>query len=235
MNDLETWTPKLTNFLTRLKENLRRWRRKLAAFLSHTWLVGSLFRAGRKTHAGALYEFSYLLVWSILPFGLGALTLYVINDSTIKDPLDLTLSTFRNGELLVFTISMLAPILYLVLHDPEQADAFPHKLPISTTVALIIVTCAALFALIKANAVKDGDFVFLLSIVLTLTALVFRYLALVYHRLRLPEPNEQDLRATQVGFLEEYRAHVGEPELVTHSQPAADFAAAFENHLGDKQ
>lgn len=231
MNDSETWTTKLTNSLMYLKESLRRWRRKLAAFLSHTWLIGSLFRAGRKAHAGALYEFSYLLVWSILPFGLGALTLYVINDSTIKDPLDLTLSTFRNGELLVFTISMLAPILYLVLHDPEQADAFPHKLPISTTVALIIVTCAALFALIKANAVKDGDFVFLLSIVLTLTALVFRYLALVYHRLRLPEPNEQDLRANQVGFLEEYRAHVGEPEL----QSTADFAAAFENHLGDKQ
>lgn len=226
---------KLTNLLSHIRESLRARNRKLTNLLAHTWLIGSLFRAGRKTYAGALYEFSYLLVWSVLPFGLGALTLYIVNAPGSKDFFTLVLSTFRNGELLVFTISMLAPILFLVLHDPERAGAFPHKLPISTAVALIIVTCAALFALMKANAVKDGDFVFLLSIALTLIALIFRYLALIYHRLRMPDMNEQALRANQTGFLKNYGAHVGEPVPDTHTAQAADFAAAFENHLGDKQ
>lgn len=226
---------KLTNSLSHIKENLRGRIRELTNLLSHTWLIGSLFRAGRKTYAGALYEFSYLLVWSILPFGLGALTLYVTNAPGDKDFFTLALSTFRNGELLVFTISMLAPILYLVLHDPDQADAFPHKLPISTAVALIIVTCAALFALMKAHAVKDSDFVFLLSVVLTLIALIFRYLALIYHRVRMPDMNEQVLRANQTGFVKNYGAHVGEPVADTYSPQAANFAAAFEDYLGDKQ
>lgn len=212
-------------------ENIRAWITKSRGLLSHLWLIGSLFRAGRKTYAEALYEFAYLLVWSILPFVLGALTLYVVSGNTSKNFFELSLDTFRNGELLVFTISMLAPILYLVLHDPEQAQAFPHKLPISTVVTLVTITCAALFALMKAGAVKDGEFVFQFSIMLTVLALFFRYLALVYHRMRMPSMNESDLRETQTDFIKQYRKHVGEPDIQTQSHQAEDFARAYGEHL----
>lgn len=204
----------------------------LIGYLSHLWLIGSLFKAGRKTYAGALYEFTYLLLWSILPFGLGALTLYVASDDQGKSFIDFWLSTFRNGELLVFTISMLAPILYLTLHEPDQAGQFPHKLPISTVVALIVVTCAALFALLKAHAVKDIDFVFKLSVILTLLALAFRYLALVYHRLRMPQITENELRSAQDDFVNDYRKHVEDTE--PHHN-VEDFMRGFENHLGGQQ
>ncbi len=181
------------------------------SYLSRIWLFGTLLRAGRSTHAGAFYEFIYLFLWSILPFALGALALYVTSDATDKSFYELSLNTFRNGELLVFTISMLAPILYLTLHDPEQADPFPHKLPISTVVALIIVTSASLFALLKASAVKDFPFVFGLSIILTIVALVFRYLAIVYHRVRIPPLSEKDLRAPQNKFIEDLNNHLKGP------------------------
>lgn len=203
--------------------------------LSHIWLFGALFRTGRKTYAKALYEFSYLIVWSILPFLLGALTLYVTTDEPGKSYYTFALNTFRNGELLVFTISMLAPILYIVLHDPEQADDFPHKLPISTLVTLTAVTCAALFALMKANAIKDSDFVFGFSIVLTVLALLFRYMAIVYHRIRMPQYNEIDLRADEVGFVEQFREHVGESENKLVTPQAPDFAKAFAKHMEEKK
>ena len=187
-------------------------------YLSSMWLFGTLFKAGRKTHASALYEFIYLLVWSILPFLLAALALYVTSEAaTDKSFYELGLNTFQNGELLVFTISMLAPILYLTLHDPEQAEPFPHKLPISTVVALIILTCASLFALLKASAVKDLPFVFWLSMILTIMALVFRYLAIVYHKTRMPTLSERDLRAPQEHFVENYRRHVEDTDNFTNS------------------
>lgn len=182
----------------------------LLSYLSRIWLFGTLFRTGRSTHAGAFNEFLYLLLWSVLPFALGALVLYVSSEAADKSFYEFGLNTFRNGELLVFTISMLAPILYLTLHDPEQAEPFPHKLPISTVVALIIVTCASLFALLKASAVKDVSFVFELSVALTVVALIFRYLAIVYHKVRLPALTERDLRDTQTQFVETYRRHVEE-------------------------
>lgn len=198
------------------------------SFLSRIWLFGTLFRTGRSAHAGAFYEFTYLLLWSILPFALGALVLYVTSEASNKSFYEFGLNTFRNGELLVFTISMLAPILYLTLHDPEQAEPFPHKLPISTVVALIIVTCASLFALLKASAVKDISFVFDLSIILTIVALIFRYLAIVYHKIRLPTLTERELRAPQENFVESFRRHV-EGEI-----DRDDFTRSFENHLGRK-
>lgn len=176
--------------------------------LSRIWLLGTLFRADRKTHFSAFGEFMYLFLWSVLPFALGALVLYVTSGSTNKSFYEFGLDTFRNGELLVFTISMLAPILYLTLHDPEQADPFPHKLPISTGVALIVVTCAALFALLKASAVKDLPFVFELSLILTGIALVFRYLAILYHKVRMPILTERDLRAEQESFVDSLDSHL---------------------------
>ncbi len=200
---------------------------RISNALSHLWLVGTLFRAGWKTHLAALYEFTYLFLWSILPFALGALTLYVTSEATDKSFYMLGVSTFHNGELLVFTISMLAPILYLTLYDPDRADPFPHKLPISTLVALIMVACASLFALLKANAVKDIPFVFAFSVILTLLALAFRYLAIVYHRVRMPDVNERELRSPQNSFVNQYRKHVA-----SEAQDADDFKKSLEDHLG---
>jgi hypothetical protein len=213
-------------------EKIRSWLNVTTYWLSKLWLVGSLFQAGRKTYAGALYEFTYALVWSIFPFILGALTLYVTSDEPDKHFINLTVDTFRNGELLIYTISMLTPILYLVLHDPEQAEPFPHKLPISTLVTVIAVTCSALFALMKAHAIKDSDFVLSFSITLTALALLIRYLSLVYHRLRMPDVRERELRADQDRFLQRYSRHVGSP--APQVQPATDFAAAFARHVEEK-
>ncbi|MBC5767227.1 hypothetical protein [Ramlibacter albus] len=200
--------------------------------MSRTWLIGGLFRCNLTTFLSALYEFSYLVAWSVLPFILGALVLYVIKEASgSKDFFVLAEDTFRNGELLVFTISMLAPILYLTLHDPEQAEPFPHKLLISTTVSLIIVTCAALFAVMKAGGIKDVKFVYQFSLFLTLAAFAFRFLAILYHKLRMPSVNERELRAPQDNFVDDFRSMV-ESELRTDQ---ASFVDAFQNNLGGER
>lgn len=189
-------------------------RQELQGAASKTWLFGSLMLAGRKSFSTALYEFSYLVLWSILPFVLGGLVQYVIEGPSTppKSYYDYVLGTFRNGELLVFTISMLAPTLYLVLHDPEGAKRhFPHKLPLSTIVMFVIVVCAALFSLQKANTVKDAGAVFAISVVFTGLGLFFRYVAMVYHRIRLPEGNsETKLRAAEYNFVDQYKKHTGD-------------------------
>jgi len=214
-------------------DRIRAWGIQATHYLSRLWLLGALFRAGRLTYAEALYEFAYALVWSIFPFVLGVLTLYVTSDNPDKDFIALTVKTVSNGELLIYTISMLTPILYLVLYDPEQAESFPHKLPLSTLVTVIAVTSSALFALMKGNAIKDPNFVLYLSIILTILALSIRYLSLVYHRLRLPNVRERDLRANQDSFLEQFSQHIGSP--VSEKKPATDFAAAFARHVEEQK
>jgi hypothetical protein len=221
----------LLRFQTMAKELVTR----LTNVLAHLWIFGALFRSDRKTLVQALYEFAYLVVWSVLPFLLGTLILYVTTDSQDKAFLLLARSTYRNGELLVFTMSMLAPILFLVLHDPDQAEKFPHKLPISTLVMLTAITCATLFALQKSNSVKDGEFVLSLSVFLTVLALIFRYLAIVYNRMRLPSLTEGELRADQTGFVERYGRHVGDGTLAVDRPDSAEFAKAFQQHRKEDQ
>jgi hypothetical protein len=183
-------------------------REKLRGILANSWLFGALTRATKSAYTGALYEFLYLVLWSVFPFALGGLVLYVIANEADKSLVSVAIGTFRNGELLVFTISLLAPMLFLVLHDPHGAGPFPHKLPLSTIGMFVIVFCAALFSLQKAQTVKDPDFVFQLSLWLTGLAMFFRYLAMVYHRVRMPEPNERVLRAPEEDFVDEVRKHL---------------------------
>lgn len=181
--------------------------------LSNVWLIGALTLAGRKAFASALYEFSYLVLWSILPFVLGGLVLYVIAGpgATNKSYFELAIGTLRNGELLVFTISLLAPTLYLVVHDPDGAKRnFPHKLPLSTIVMFVIVVCAALFSLQKAGTVKDPDAVFAISVVFSAVGIVIRYLAMVYHRSRMPDVPESALRADEHDFVKQFKSHTGD-------------------------
>lgn len=180
--------------------------------LSRMWVLGSLSKVTGKIAESALQEMLYLLAWSTLPFWLGGLIGYATSDLEGKSFILATVSTFRNGELLVFTISTLAPTLFLMLHDPEGADVFPHKLPLSTIGVLTVVICAALFALLKSNTIRDVPFVFVVSIALSMLALLLRYVSMLYHRLRLPEVTEQTLRANETDFVEKFRRHVGDAE-----------------------
>lgn len=172
------------------------------------WVLGSLAYVDRKTLSSALSELLYLLMWSTLPFWLGGLVGYVTSDAQDKSGLAITVATFRNGELLVFTLSMLAPTLFLMLHDPERARRFPHRLPLSTIGVLTALVCSALFALLKSNTIKDARFVFSLSLYLSSLALLLRYLSMVYHRFRLPELTEESLRASEKSFVDDFQRHV---------------------------
>lgn len=204
---------------------------KAIDIVSKTWLLGTLFKVKRQAFSSAFYEFIYLILWSLLPFALGGLILYATSNDPQKSYLPMVISTIENGELLVFTISMLAPVLFLTWHDPERAEKFPHKLPISTISTIIIVTCAAMIALQKASAVKDKDFIAEFSVVLTLIALGFRYLALVYHRYRLPSTNETELRKPQNDFVQNFEAHLEK----SNTNKAMSFKQQLEERNGSNK
>lgn len=176
-----------------------------------TPLVGSVFSVTSRQLGSATSELLYLAVWSTLPFWLGGVVSYVVRDDSDRGFLTCIVTTFRNGELLVFSISALAPTLFAVLHDPEGASAFPHKLPLSTLSVLTIIVSGALFSILKTTVSKDLDFIFLVSILLSTLAWCLRFLSLLYHRLRLPTPNEQTLRASETDFVSAFQKQAENP------------------------
>ena len=218
---------KMVGFLGTLK-NMGK---ALRTCLQKLWIIGALFKARLETIKIALYEFTYMFIWSALPFMLGALVLYVTSDDTHKDYFKFIRDTFDHGELLIATISMLAPTLFVTVYDPEDADKFPHKLPIATITTLIAVISSALFALSKATVIKDDVIVLDLSIVLTCIALICTYLAILYNKVRLPIIGPSDLRQQQVAFVNEFREHVEGGA----DKSANAFADKFAQHIGGQE
>lgn len=100
----------------------------------------------------------------------------------------LLLDSFKNGELLIFSTSLLGPFFYLALYDPEGSKAFPGRPSHATFVALLVAFCAGLFGLLRSGAAVNVDLITVSSYWLAGTAIVLSYLANLYHSTRLPDP-----------------------------------------------
>lgn len=194
--------------LARFREAFRQIRTDSKQELSKLWLFGTLFKCNSDNFLGALYEFIHGIVFATMPFWLGGLVLMVLAPpptlEELKDANVLifwverfwhyTVSTFARGELLVFAISLLSPTLWLATYEPKGAEKLPHRRPVSTLAVVVIVIGAVMFALLKKNDGINVSAVFWISVTLTITAFVLRYLVFVYHGYRLPDISELQLR-----------------------------------------
>jgi hypothetical protein len=138
----------------------------------------------------AAIEYLNLVIWSTMPFWLGTGLLYVqsTNSQSLNEVFQ---STFKNGELFVYTISTLTPITYLTLFE-DPKGRFPHRLGVGTLAFIMIICCACLFALQKASVATKGDVLFYGSIYFATGAVALRYLAILYNKTKLPLSVEQD-------------------------------------------
>ncbi|MEM5461613.1 hypothetical protein VSR69_43650 [Paraburkholderia phytofirmans] len=167
-------------------------------------LIGHLFECAWKDFWDSFIEYSNSLLWSTMPFWLGAIILFVQEQNGVKTFLDTFTGTFRNGELLVFTIGTVTPITYMTwFEDPKRR--FPHRLALGTVAVILIVLCASFFALQKGKVPTKSDYIYLTSLGFACVAIFLRYIAIVYNKTKYPHTTEQDL-----------------------IQPAADFASEFD-------
>lgn len=195
-------------------EDLREW-------LSRFWLVGTLFKCNGSIFLNALYEFIHGVVFATMPFWLGGLVLLVLAPAPSADETRaagawiywlskyqmLTVSTFSKGELLLFAISLLSPTLWLAIYEPKGADTLPHRRPISTLAVVIIIIGAVLFGLLRKSDGVNVSAVYWISVTLTVTALLLRYLVFVYHGYRMPEISEEQLREPTNDWLKSVDLH----------------------------
>lgn len=188
--------------------------------LTKMWLFGTLFRCQTETLVGAFYEFLHGLIFATMPFWLGALVLTVLILPPAPQPSGwdnlypwLTRywgsaeATFSHGELLVFAISLLSPTLWLTTHEPKGADKLPHRRPVSTIAVLLIIVGAVLFSLLKSGVAANPKIIFAVSVGLTCTALLLRYMVFVYHGYRMPPVNETVLTKPTEDFMHDVDVH----------------------------
>ncbi|MCC2673088.1 MAG: hypothetical protein K0R58_35 [Ramlibacter sp.] len=193
--------------------------------IARVWLLGTLVNCSPKNYFSAFYELFHGLIFATMPFWLGALILTVVSTSTstvaavpgqeqnhflaywLPTFWNNAVSTFSRGELLVFSISLLSPTLWLATHEPDGAQHLPHRRPISTIAVVIIVIGAVLFGVLKSGVSVLTNAVFWVSVSLTILAVLLRYLVLVYHGYRLPARTEKELLRPTEQWMETVDLH----------------------------
>jgi len=207
-----------------------RWVRVRGA-LAKIPLIGHLFECAWADYFESLVEYSNSLLWSTMPFWLGAVILFVQEQNGAKTFLDTFTGTFRNGELLVFTIGTVTPITYMTwFEDPKRR--FPHRLAIGTFAVFLIVLCASFFALQKGKVPTKSDYIYYTSLAFAAVAISLRYIAIVYNKTKYPHTSEQDLTRPSSDYTDDFeRATQSTVAAQTVGRQVTDFHDAFADAL----
>lgn len=141
-------------------------------------LASSFINSSTSNRINALKEVSLVLILSLIPIWGGALhnvALLSSHDSNFFESLN---SLIGNGELILYSTSILAPIFYLVISDPVGENHYPHRYSQGLIVIVLLVISLLLFSAQRTN--PNTDYIFKWSVVIFIISIVLLYLATVF-------------------------------------------------------
>jgi len=155
-------------------------------------LFGGLVDCTWQDHWQALTQVIVIVLLSTTPIWLGALIVYAggvnLNFGAFMAALQ---STVKNGELLMYSTALLAPVFWMALVDPPGAHAFPSKISHMVLIGIIDLVAGAFFGLITARQNLNPHFISSMSRWMFFVSLLLLYLGTVYHTNRLPNITQE--------------------------------------------
>lgn len=187
-------------------------RRRLSAFP----VLGHLVYCKWPQHRAAAREMFIITAFATATFWLTAIFLMSSQAARANGYVSTVVSTVKSGELFIFAVGFLGPILLTALEDPKDAREFPGRLWHVFALIVIGLVATGYHSQIKAGLLKgsalggaDQEFLFEISYWIALAAVVLRYLAIVYRKSTfIPE---DEIKKPETDFAEKFvKAH--EPE-----------------------
>lgn len=180
---------------------------------SHIPLFGPIFYASKEDHQIAVKELLISIGLSTVTFWGTALFLLALKSSAGQGYFDLIFNTVKHGELFIFSVGLLGPIIIAISEDKDD-----HKKQ-GRVWQVVMLTAIAIFAAgfhaqIKSaqfegrSATLDDEFLFAASVVIAVFAIVFRYIALLYRRAHFPIT--QELKRPEKSFADSFAARHGQ-------------------------
>lgn len=168
--------------------SLRTIKRWIAGVFSQIPIIGYLTSCGYAQHKAALRDFTISFLFSTATFWLSAFVLLGLNANAASSYFDMLRTTVQSGELFIFSVGFLGPILLVAIEDPANAKPFPGKVwHIAMLVAIMLIS-VALFAMTKVSHVPsvllnlNMSWLFKISLYTASGAAVLRYLAMLYRK-----------------------------------------------------
>ena len=170
-------------------------------------LFGGLVDCTWQDHWQSLKQTFVIVLLSTAPIWLGALIVYAEGlNLGVAAYMAALQSTVKNGELLMYSTALLAPVFWMALVDPPGAHVFPSKVSHMVLIGIIDLVAGAFFGLITAHQTLNQYFISILSRWMFFVSLLLLYLGTVYHSSRLPSI-PQEFKRQEDTFSAAYGEH----------------------------
>jgi hypothetical protein len=180
-------------------------------------VLGPLSRCAPKHHFGAIKEFLIALCFSTSTFWLTALLLRAFSRNHDAGVGTLIYQTVSTGQLFIFAVGFLGPILILAAEDPPKARAFPGRVWHFLGLILLATVAAGFYAVQLFGRspgftdLVDVDFLFKASLYIAALTAGLRYLTIVYRRSTLEFDAEKELKKPVENFVDDFtKMHRGD-------------------------
>lgn len=175
-------------------------------------VLGHLVYCSRKNHLDTLKEFAVTVVFGTATFWVTALFLLPFTANRQLGYPALILSTMDAGQLFIFAVGMLGPILFIALDEPPNAKKFPGRTSHVVFLSLIALVAAGFYAiqLVAKNqppsseVMVDTNFLFYASAVIAFLVLAVRYLTTVYRKSTLSFDPETQMKEPVADFASQF-------------------------------
>lgn len=175
-------------------------------WLSRIPLFGPMFACSARDHFSAIADFSITVAFSSITFWLSAIILSILDINRGISYVDVLSSTVQGGELFIFSLGILGPILIIIMDDARRAKNFPSGKWLIFVLVVSALVCGSLFAILKASAtpgvsglIADKDQAISISFWMAGVACALRYLTIAYNK-SLSRFSAEDLQAGEQQF-----------------------------------
>jgi hypothetical protein len=153
-----------------------------------TALIGPLVECTRRDHASALKELMIIATFSTITFWLSALVLKMLDVNRSAGYFELLFSTVKGGELFIFAVAIMGPILIIVSDETPTRKIFPAGTWLNFGLVVVALICGTLYGIMRVANFQLGSLqlnqslLYDFSLYMACAAVFFRYLAIVYNK-----------------------------------------------------
>lgn len=192
------------------------WRRftvGLRTVFSHIPVLGPLTYCRWKDHKACLKEMFIILLFSTATFWLTSALLMSYSTARTLGYLPTIISTIQHGELFIFTVGFIGPILLQTADDKPNEKAFPGRTWHLLTLIILGLLASGFHTQTRRVSVgitaqqADIDFLFHVSLILAAVAIILRYLAMVYRKSTAGFKPREEMKQQENDFTDAYMRH----------------------------
>lgn len=194
------------------------YRRRVQAAIRVLPIFGHLPNCTLKDHASAIKEFVPTIVFGTATFWLTAVILGAFSAYRQFNFAELLYTTTNSGQLFIFSVGMLGPILIVSATDPPNTRQFPGRLGHFALIVVLGALASGFYAIVLAGREQSSlnlvnkSYVYNASLLIALSVVVMRYLTTVYRKNTQSADAEELLKEPENQFADKFSArHTFDP------------------------